>query len=178
VVLLIRRLCIGENWLAHPVGRRWTVRKLVLSHWQRYMSKGFGRELMRTSAVRSPWLWLTGNFSGAESGRGLLRANGAKARNENTCSFMHFKVCYIHYRTLDVLLRFKCSPASQKLSPSLTMENAEATAWLSQFIGKNLRIHTSDDRVFGGQMKCTDKVCCWLYVLSVELPTNERLNFS
>ncbi|KAF2727844.1 hypothetical protein EJ04DRAFT_127660 [Polyplosphaeria fusca] len=37
------------------------------------------------------------------------------------------------------------------------MENAEATAWLSQFVGKNLRIHTSDERVFGGQMKCTDK---------------------
>lgn len=38
------------------------------------------------------------------------------------------------------------------------MNNAEATSWLSQFIGKNLRIHASDGRVFGGQMKCTDKV--------------------
>jgi hypothetical protein len=40
-----------------------------------------------------------------------------------------------------------------------TMNNDEATFWLSQFIGKNLRIHASDGRVFGGQMKCTDKVC-------------------
>lgn len=38
------------------------------------------------------------------------------------------------------------------------MNNHEATFWLSQFIGKNLRIHASDGRVFGGQMKCTDKV--------------------
>jgi hypothetical protein len=38
------------------------------------------------------------------------------------------------------------------------MDNDEATFWLSQFIGKNLRIHASDGRVFGGQMKCTDKV--------------------
>ncbi|KAF2798079.1 hypothetical protein K505DRAFT_234116 [Melanomma pulvis-pyrius CBS 109.77] len=37
------------------------------------------------------------------------------------------------------------------------MDNTEASVYLSQFIGKNLRIHTTDDRVFGGQMKCTDK---------------------
>ena len=39
------------------------------------------------------------------------------------------------------------------------MDHEQATFWLSQFIGKNLRIHASDGRVFGGQMKCTDKVC-------------------
>jgi hypothetical protein len=39
-----------------------------------------------------------------------------------------------------------------------SMNNAEATFWLSQFIGKNLRVHASDGRIFGGQMKCTDKV--------------------
>jgi hypothetical protein len=38
------------------------------------------------------------------------------------------------------------------------MDNQEATAWLSQFIGKNLRIHTTDNRIFGGTMRCTDKV--------------------
>ncbi|KAF1962502.1 hypothetical protein CC80DRAFT_487946 [Byssothecium circinans] len=37
------------------------------------------------------------------------------------------------------------------------MENDEATSYLTQFIGKSLRIHTSDGRVFGGQFKCTDK---------------------
>jgi small nuclear ribonucleoprotein (snRNP)-like protein len=37
------------------------------------------------------------------------------------------------------------------------MDNAQANFYLSQFIGKTLRIHTSDKRVFGGQMKCTDK---------------------
>ncbi len=40
------------------------------------------------------------------------------------------------------------------------MDNEQATFWLSQFIGKNLRIHASDGRVFGGQMKCTDRVRC------------------
>ncbi|KAF2245908.1 hypothetical protein BU26DRAFT_567424 [Trematosphaeria pertusa] len=37
------------------------------------------------------------------------------------------------------------------------MDNDQATFYLSQFIGKPLRIHVSDGRVFGGQMKCTDK---------------------
>jgi hypothetical protein len=45
------------------------------------------------------------------------------------------------------------------------MDNASATSWLSQFIGKNLRIHASDGRVFGGQMKCTDKVSSHLFPL-------------
>jgi hypothetical protein len=43
------------------------------------------------------------------------------------------------------------------------MDNEQATFWLSQFIGKNLRVHASDGRVFGGQMKCTDKVSFLLH---------------
>jgi small nuclear ribonucleoprotein (snRNP)-like protein len=38
------------------------------------------------------------------------------------------------------------------------MDPDAATFWLSQFIGKTLRIHASDGRVFAGTMKCTDKV--------------------
>ncbi|PVI04377.1 hypothetical protein DM02DRAFT_640063 [Periconia macrospinosa] len=37
------------------------------------------------------------------------------------------------------------------------MENEQATFYITQFIGKSLRIHTSDGRVFGGQLKCTDR---------------------
>ncbi|KAF2272672.1 uncharacterized protein EI97DRAFT_202726 [Westerdykella ornata] len=37
------------------------------------------------------------------------------------------------------------------------MDNKEACDYLSSLIGKNLRIHVSDKRVFGGQLKCTDK---------------------
>ncbi|KAH7134963.1 hypothetical protein B0J11DRAFT_517250 [Dendryphion nanum] len=37
------------------------------------------------------------------------------------------------------------------------MDKAAATSYLAQFIGKQLRIHTTDARIFGGQMKCTDK---------------------
>jgi small nuclear ribonucleoprotein (snRNP)-like protein len=46
------------------------------------------------------------------------------------------------------------------MNPSLAadaMGNAQASFYLSQLIGQGLRIHTSDKRVFGGQMKCTDK---------------------
>lgn len=50
------------------------------------------------------------------------------------------------------------SPTSSKSRTNTRMDNEQATFWLSQFIGKNLRIHASDGRVFGGQMKCTDKV--------------------
>ncbi|KAF1997019.1 hypothetical protein P154DRAFT_442086 [Amniculicola lignicola CBS 123094] len=48
------------------------------------------------------------------------------------------------------------------------MDNAKATFWLSQFIGKNLRIHASDGRVFGGQLKCTDKDCNIILALTYE----------
>ena len=51
------------------------------------------------------------------------------------------------------------------------MDNEQATFWLSQFIGKNLRIHASDGRVFGGQMKCTDKVRVLLHQGSAGLMT-------
>lgn len=47
---------------------------------------------------------------------------------------------------------------SSRAKKTPEMDNEQATFWLSQFIGKNLRIHASDGRVFGGQMKCTDKV--------------------
>ncbi|KAJ4993589.1 LSM domain-containing protein [Stagonosporopsis vannaccii] len=49
------------------------------------------------------------------------------------------------------------SPTSSERKTNTRMDNEQATFWLSQFIGKNLRIHASDGRVFGGQMKCTDK---------------------
>ncbi|USP72771.1 hypothetical protein yc1106_00045 [Curvularia clavata] len=46
---------------------------------------------------------------------------------------------------------------SPRANKNPDMDNEQATFWLGQFIGKNLRIHASDGRVFGGQMKCTDK---------------------
>ncbi|KAF3009581.1 hypothetical protein E8E13_006138 [Curvularia kusanoi] len=49
------------------------------------------------------------------------------------------------------------SPPNSERRTNTKMDNEQATFWLSQFIGKNLRIHSSDGRVFGGQMKCTDK---------------------
>jgi hypothetical protein len=38
------------------------------------------------------------------------------------------------------------------------MDPEQAAFWLSQLIGKTLRIHASDGRVFVGTFKCTDKV--------------------
>lgn len=40
----------------------------------------------------------------------------------------------------------------------MTMDNQESVAYLSSLLGKTLRIHISDRRLFVGQMKCTDKV--------------------
>ncbi|KAF2754421.1 hypothetical protein EJ05DRAFT_479409 [Pseudovirgaria hyperparasitica] len=37
------------------------------------------------------------------------------------------------------------------------MDEVQASAYLSQLIGKNLRIHTNDARMFIGQLRCTDK---------------------
>jgi hypothetical protein len=55
-------------------------------------------------------------------------------------------------------LPYMQSPPNSERRTSTKMDNEQATFWLSQFIGKNLRIYASDGRVFGGQMKCTDKV--------------------
>jgi small nuclear ribonucleoprotein (snRNP)-like protein len=54
------------------------------------------------------------------------------------------------------------------------MDNDQASFWLSQFIGKNLRIHASDGRVFGGQLKCTDKVSATMVVMWEELEVTSR----
>jgi hypothetical protein len=52
--------------------------------------------------------------------------------------------------------RHRLSPSSSS-SPA-AMDPDQATFWLSQLIGKTLRIHASDGRVFVGTFKCTDKV--------------------
>src|SRR5215469_8928550 len=44
--------------------------------------------------------------------------------------------------------------------------------FLSQYLGKTLRIHTSDNRIFVGQMKCTDRVSGSNILGSVFLVTN------
>jgi small nuclear ribonucleoprotein (snRNP)-like protein len=56
------------------------------------------------------------------------------------------------------------------------MDNEQATFWLSQFIGKNLRIHASDGRVFGGQMKCTDKVSVLLRIVKCDIDITQDRN--
>lgn len=48
------------------------------------------------------------------------------------------------------------------------MNRIEASDWLSQFVGKTLRVHAEDGRVFGGQLKCTDKVSGgWSFMFNV-----------
>jgi small nuclear ribonucleoprotein (snRNP)-like protein len=39
------------------------------------------------------------------------------------------------------------------------MATDQPSSLLSQYLGKTLRIHTNDKRVFVGQMKCTDREC-------------------
>jgi len=42
----------------------------------------------------------------------------------------------------------------------VAMENSAAVSYLEKLLGKTLRIQITDGRMFIGQMKCTDKVCC------------------
>jgi hypothetical protein len=52
--------------------------------------------------------------------------------------------------------------SASHLIHTLAMASSEvdqATQLLSEYIGKTLRVHTDDKRVFVGQMKCTDRVC-------------------
>ena len=37
-------------------------------------------------------------------------------------------------------------------------EASNPAAFLYKYLGKTLRVHTTDKRVFVGQMKCTDRV--------------------
>jgi small nuclear ribonucleoprotein (snRNP)-like protein len=39
---------------------------------------------------------------------------------------------------------------------STTTSTAEATQYLSTFLNRTLHLHTTDGRMFAGQMKCTD----------------------
>jgi small nuclear ribonucleoprotein (snRNP)-like protein len=41
-------------------------------------------------------------------------------------------------------------------SPSPSTSTAEATLYLSTFLNRTLHLHTTDGRMFAGQMKCTD----------------------
>jgi len=44
----------------------------------------------------------------------------------------------------------------------------EATSVLSRYLGRTLRVHTNDKRVFVGQMKCTDRECNIILSLAQE----------
>lgn len=55
------------------------------------------------------------------------------------------------------------SPAAAEPTPAsatapTTISPTKAIIYLTQFIGRNLRVHVTDKRMFIGQMKCTDKV--------------------
>lgn len=51
--------------------------------------------------------------------------------------------------------------------------NEEATSYLHSMLGQNLRIHTTDTRMFVGDFKCTDNECNIILGQSFEyrLPT-------
>lgn len=49
-------------------------------------------------------------------------------------------------------------PTPASATASTTVSPTQAITYLTQFIGRNLRVHVTDKRMFIGQMKCTDKV--------------------
>ena len=44
------------------------------------------------------------------------------------------------------------------MSQAKAMKNGKAVEYLGSILGKRLRLHTTDTRVFVGEFKCTDKV--------------------
>lgn len=52
--------------------------------------------------------------------------------------------------------RTLASPTSTSLSA--IMDNGEATGCLGSMLGRQLRIYTTDTRMFVGEFKCTDNV--------------------
>ena len=44
------------------------------------------------------------------------------------------------------------------------MDNYQAEEYLQSLLGKTLRVHTTDTRMFVGSFKCTDAVCSLVLV--------------
>jgi hypothetical protein len=59
--------------------------------------------------------------------------------------------------TLRFLFRFILALLQARLV--LAMDKDEAYEYLSSLLNSNLRIHTTDGRMFRGTLKCTDPVC-------------------
>jgi small nuclear ribonucleoprotein (snRNP)-like protein len=55
-----------------------------------------------------------------------------------------------------------------KSAPTATSAVDQAISLLSQYLGRTLRVHTNDKRVFVGQMKCTDRECNIVLALTQE----------
>ncbi|KAH7058685.1 hypothetical protein B0J12DRAFT_737318 [Macrophomina phaseolina] len=49
------------------------------------------------------------------------------------------------------------APSSPSAVAASSISPTQATTYLTQLIGRNLRVHVTDKRMFIGQMKCTDK---------------------
>ncbi|KAI5204503.1 hypothetical protein E4T39_03527 [Aureobasidium subglaciale] len=50
----------------------------------------------------------------------------------------------------------------------MSRSNPEATEYLAALLNKNLRIHTTDSRIFVGTMKCTDQFSYILLTVAKE----------
>jgi small nuclear ribonucleoprotein (snRNP)-like protein len=71
---------------------------------------------------------------------------------------------YVHFKMFDPhnpsTLLSRTPDADQKQPPQTASTPVEqASSLLSQYLGRTLRVHTDDKRVFVGQMKCTDREC-------------------
>lgn len=84
-----------------------------------------------------------------------------------SCQTIHnfYHLCHELWKLSDTLgdtrhLRTLCfyPMASNTTSAATSADVEEATKILSQYVGKTLRVHTDDNRIFVGQMKCTDRV--------------------
>lgn len=166
----LERALLCEKARLDPLAYRHTLFDLRSAAWQLRRIECMLRRVSETFDAS------TGSARRSDNDSKLLGANGANAPSILKPPVPPHGAFLVYTATLSLNLRVATmallnSNNRRSWLPwarrDRKMNNDEATFWLSQFIGKNLRIHASDGRVFGGQMKCTDKVstmfniCLW-----------------
>ena len=79
-----------------------------------------------------------------------MRLAGVAARGSSNLTRLKAITSYDHYPV-------NMESIVSVSSPPLEEEAAEATQYLASYLNRTLHLHTTDGRMFVGQMKCTDR---------------------
>ena len=88
---------------------------------------------------------------------GVILACGSAIRHHDPRTLLHSLEFGSKTRP-GIFARAGSSPLLQRSVPESAMDKNEARAFLTSLLNKNLRIITTDGRLFWGQFKCTDPV--------------------